>query len=213
MSLKARNWSFLVYPDSAPIGWVKILEESGLPFAISPLHDSDLWDEIDELHNPEHKCGEPKKAHYHVLTYFDGPTSYNNVLNNLAKPVGANVVKKVDSLKGMYEYHIHKNNKEKFQYDDRLRILLNGFDTEKVNELTATQVHVIIRSLIDFIIDNDITEYSDLIICLHNSDLIQMEQVATTHTIFLNTFISSRRNQIKEAIKNKCESTLSIIEK
>ena len=38
---KARHFTFLIYPESAPEGWVSKLEAIGLPMAISPLHDQD----------------------------------------------------------------------------------------------------------------------------------------------------------------------------
>ena len=64
-NVKKRNWTFLVYPESAPADWVSKLQATGLPVAISPLHDKDI--------NPD---GELKKAHYHVIVCYSGPT-YN----------------------------------------------------------------------------------------------------------------------------------------
>ena len=60
MSLKGRNWAFVMYPESMPDNWYDLLQATGLPFAISPLHDKDL--------NPD---GSQKKAHYHVMTYSE----------------------------------------------------------------------------------------------------------------------------------------------
>ena len=39
---KNRNWTFLIYPESAPNDWFEILQNTGLPFAVSPLHDKDF---------------------------------------------------------------------------------------------------------------------------------------------------------------------------
>ncbi|MGL5934083.1 MAG: Rep family protein, partial [Cetobacterium sp.] len=50
---RTRNWSFIVYPDSAPKNWVEIIQEERVPFVVSPIHDSD----VNEL------TGELKKAH------------------------------------------------------------------------------------------------------------------------------------------------------
>ena len=41
-NVKKRNWTFLVYPESAPADWVSKLQATGLPVAISPLHDKDI---------------------------------------------------------------------------------------------------------------------------------------------------------------------------
>ena len=216
MATKSSRWMFCVYLDSAPINWRTILEETGLPFAISPLHDKDLelCQTDEDFNKPDlvEKGGEMyyyKKAHYHVLTYYDGPTTYKNVLDNLCKPLNATIPKKVESLKGMYEYHIHKNNPEKYQYDDRLREFINGFDKDKVDELTATQIKALKRELTEFIINNDIIEYSDLIEVLHSSNMINLEDVANSHTMYLNTFITSRRNKKKDSTS---ENQLPIID-
>lgn len=57
-----RNWTLIVYPESAPENWKSILSnELKLIFAISPLHDQDI--------NPD---GSLKKAHWHVLICFVG---------------------------------------------------------------------------------------------------------------------------------------------
>ena len=62
--LKKRNWGAVVYPESAPEDWEEILKLKGISWARSPLHDSDI--------NP---TGEPKKAHYHIIISFPGPTT------------------------------------------------------------------------------------------------------------------------------------------
>ena len=53
-NIKKRNWAFVCYPESLPDNWQDILIESGIPFAISPLHDRDM-----NADNTE------KKPHYH----------------------------------------------------------------------------------------------------------------------------------------------------
>ena len=36
MSIKGRNWAFVVYPESLPANWEEIITETGLPMAFSP---------------------------------------------------------------------------------------------------------------------------------------------------------------------------------
>ena len=67
-NVKKRNWAFTAWPDSLPQDWKERLEQTGLPVAISPIHDKDV--------NPD---GTPKKAHYHVMLFYSGTTSYNVV--------------------------------------------------------------------------------------------------------------------------------------
>lgn len=180
---KCRNWAFAMYPESMPENWREIIQESGLACAVSPLHDKDV--------NPD---GEQKKAHYHVIVCFDGPTTYNNVLE-FTKKLNATIPIDLQSIKGMYRYHIHLDNPEKYQYDDRDRTFFNGFDISSVNELTKTEVNKYKRDILVFIEDNNIIEYADLLNVLIQNELFSMLDVATSHTILFNTFITSRRNK------------------
>lgn len=182
---KGRYWGFVGYPESLPENWRDLITESGLQCAISPLHDKDL-----------NATGEEKKPHYHFIVVYDGPTTKNNV-EEFCKKLNATIPIKLESIRGMYRYHLHLDNPEKYQYDDRDRILLNGFDTNSVNELTKTEVNKLKKEIIIFINDNDIVEYADLITILIENDYTQLIDVATSHTILFNTFITSRRNRTK----------------
>lgn len=185
--IKSRYWACVGYPESLPIDWLEQLRETGLRIAISPLHDKDL--------NP---TGDVKKSHYHIIFWYDGPTTYEAV-NSLCERFNMTIPIKLESIRGMYRYHIHQDNPEKYQYDDRDRILLNGFDSNSINELTKTEVNKIKKDLINFIIDNDIIEYSDLLDILLKNDMGNMFDVASSHTFLFHTFISSRRNKKKSS--------------
>lgn len=183
---KARYWASVGYPESLPVDFIEKLRETGLQVAISPLHDKDL--------NP---TGEEKKPHYHFIFSYEGPTTYNNV-KSLCEQFNMTIPIKLESIRGMYRYHIHLDNPEKFQYDDRDRTLINGFDSNSVNELTKTEVNKFKKEILNFIVDNDILEYCDLITTLLDNDMAQMVDVASSHTLLFNTFICSRRNKLKD---------------
>lgn len=189
---KGRAWAFVMYPESMPQNYYELLEQTGLPFALSPLHDKDL--------DP---TGEPKKSHYHVICYYDNTTTKKNVKENVCDLVNGTVPIKLESMRGMYRYHLHLDNPDKHQYDDRDRTFINCFEVAKVAELTSTEVSKLIKELQCLICDNDITEYSDLMDLLLHDDLINMYDVAQKHTIFINTYITSRRHKFatKEKIK------------
>jgi len=183
---KGRIWASVGYPESLPTDWLDKLQETGLQIAISPLHDKDL--------NPDN---EEKKPHYHIIFNYEGPTTFKHV-KDLCDSLNMTIPIKLESLRGMYRYHLHLDNPEKYQYDDRDRILLNGFDVSQVNELTKIEVDKLKREIQQFIVDNNILEYSDLLIFLSENDLLQMWSVASSHTIFFNTFITSIRHKLKQ---------------
>lgn len=201
MSLKGRNWAFVVYPESLPSNWEEVITETGLPMAFSPLHDKDL--------NP---TGEPKKPHYHVICYYENPTTSRAVKEYVTDKLNGTIPIKLESMVGMYRYHLHLDNPEKFQYDDRERKFFNGFDVNKVDSLTYTEIGKILQNIQSFIITNKILEYSDLLDILLDNELFQMWDVARNHTLLLNTYITSRRYKTKQEQLKKEDSQLPIID-
>lgn len=187
MSLKGRNWAFVVYPESLPSNWEEIISETGLPMAFSPLHDQDV--------NPN---GEKKKPHYHVICYYENATTSKAVKENVCDKLNGTIPIKLESMVGMYRYHLHLDNPEKFQYDDRERRFFNGFDVNKVDSLTYTEISKLLINIQEFIRKEHIIEYSDLLDILLDNELFQMLDVARNHTLLLNTYINSRRYKTKQ---------------
>ena len=183
---KNRNWTFLVYPDSAPADWFNQLQETGLPFAVSPLHDKD--------NNP---TGEQKKPHFHVLVCFPGPTTFLQV-SKLCSSLNSPIPKKVLSIIGIYRYFTHKDNPEKYQYNEEEIKVANGFDIKEYNALTTSQTLLIMKTIQKLIQDKKIYEYSDLMDLLLKEDTVDFYQIASSHTLFFDRYLSSRRNKKKE---------------
>lgn len=185
-NVKKRNWAFVLYPESAPENWLEQLRETGLHCAISPLHDRDT-----------NADGTPKKAHYHVILCYAGPTSYN-VVKKLTEHLRQPIPQPLEAVRGYYRYLTHEDNPEKAQYAKRDIKLLNGFDIREFVELTKTEVFKIKRDLIEFVMQNDIMEYSDLLeILLAGGDsMADWLDVASSNTIFLVSYIKSRKFRV-----------------
>lgn len=186
--IKKRNWGFVLYPESSPIDWVDILKIKGLAFAISPLHDKDI--------NP---TGESKKPHYHVILCFSNPTTFSNVksiTDELSQPIPI----PLESVRGYYRYFIHKDNPEKYQYNETEIKCYNGFDPCDI--LNNFEVYQFLKEIQLIILENNIDEYSELMDYLMENDLMELWNVASSHTLFLNTYITSKRHKI-EKLKQK----------
>ena len=188
--ITGRSWAFVMYPESMPENWKEIINELGLPMAISPLHDKDI--------NP---TGEVKKSHYHVICYYENSTTYNNVKTNVCDRLNATIPQKLESIRGMYRYHIHLDNPEKYQYDDRDRQFFNGFDIDLVNKLTRTETLKLLLEVYNFCDKNKISEYSDLVRQLKKIDDINMLDVITFNTLPIKTFLESKRYKLKSLDK------------
>ena len=178
---KKRNWTFVLYPESAPKDWLEQLKLSGLMAAISPLHDKDL--------NP---TGEPKKAHHHVLLVYSGPTTYNAV-SKFTASLNSTVPQALESVRGMYRYFSHKDNPEKYQYDEGEIVTVNGFNIADLVELTKSEVNEIKRNVLQLIREVGICEYAGLVDFLVDNELWAEYDVAINNTLFFNTYITSRR--------------------
>lgn len=182
--IKKRNWTFVCYPESLPSDWVDIIERSGIPCAFSPLHDKDI----------NEATKEPKKPHFHVILCYDGPTTYSAV-KAFTDSLNATIPQPIESLKGVYRYLTHKDNPEKAQYSENDIVCCNGFNARDFIELTKSEVLTIKKEILELIRSAEIYEYSDLINTLLDSDMTDHLDVASSHTILFNTYISSRRNK------------------
>lgn len=184
-AIKKRNWTFVLYPESAPSDWQEKIKISGLMAAVSPLHDKDT--------NP---TGEAKKAHYHILLVYSGPTTYNAVAKFTAS-LNATVPQALESVRGMYRYFTHRDNPEKYQYQESEILSLNGFNICDLVEMTKSEVNELKAKILRLINDVGITEYAGLVDFLIDNGLTAEYDVAINNTFFFNTYLCSKRNAEK----------------
>ena len=59
---RARNWSLVVYPESAPENWRDILDDYHIPWVESPLHDKDV--------NPDGEIKKSALAYWFVFFFW-----------------------------------------------------------------------------------------------------------------------------------------------
>lgn len=149
---RGRNWVFVIYPgDSLPEGEpFKTLDEEKVPYFLSPVHDKDM--NADETQ---------KKPHQHLIVMFEGNKSEAQ-MNALAEKFGCPRPKMVQNLRSMARYLCHLDNPEKAQYLVEDVKQGYGADYSKIINLTEN-VYIVIAEMMDFIADNDIRYYSDLL--------------------------------------------------
>nr|CRY93671.1 hypothetical protein [uncultured prokaryote] len=181
-NVKKRHWAMVLYPESAPQDWREQLKKAGIKCAISPLHDKDV--------NPD---GEPKKAHYHVIMSYEGPTTYNNV-KRLTDSLSQPIPQPLEQVRGYYRYLTHEDNPEKYQYEKKDIETLNGFAIQDFVEMTKSEVGKRTREILQLIRDNGITEYSILMDILMDAGEGMSEhfEVARTNTLFFKAYLTSQ---------------------
>lgn len=181
-NVKKRNWAFVGYPESLPGDWFESLTQLGIKGAVSPLHEFDV--EADG-------SGQLKKPHYHIILVYNGPTSYNVVKSvtdrlNCPRPIP------LEGVKGYYRYFTHKDNPEKYQYDDKDIRCFGDFDIADYGDRTASEIRRLKNSCIDFIDSHDILEYYILLKELRSADLVDELDIANTYTFYFVQVLQSR---------------------
>lgn len=184
---RTRNWVFIVYPESAPEDWLEILDQMNVEMCISPLHDKDINGD-----------GSPKKPHYHVLACFESNKSYNQV-KEITDLLNAPIPQKAKSVKGSARYWVHMDNPEKAQYNIKDIKALSGFDLTEALKPSSADRYSIIKDMIEYIQDNQITEFEDILIYSMNNKFDTWFPLLCDNSAFIiSKVVDSKRNRLRE---------------
>jgi hypothetical protein len=171
-----RQWTIIVYPDSAPADWRDRL--NGLQWVESPLHDRDV--------NPD---GTPKKPHWHTMIFNAGKISYNQA-KEIADMINGASPEYVKNVTGMIRYFAHIDNPEKAQYD-KSDIIGHGVDVSKYLD-SEDDIDKLEQEIEIYCEENHISEYSQLIKLSRQFD--GWHKCVSTHTIHFKAFVTSLRH-------------------
>lgn len=182
-SNRARHFTFIVYPESAPANWREIIDGNHVSWAASPLHDKDV--------DPD---GSPKKPHWHVMVSFESLKTLEQS-NEISRSVNATVSKFVQSPRAMVRYFAHMDNADKAQYDKRDIECHGGFDLEDMLKTSNQTKYDALKEMIQYCIDADVTEYEDLLVYAMNNEPAWFEALADSCTYTMSAFLKSRRHR------------------
>ena len=179
-----RNWTFILYPESAPNNWYEILEQKMLNFAVSPLHDRDILD---------NGTGEVKKEHYHILLCFKGNKSFEKI-KEITEELNCPIPQPVANFQGMIRYFVHRDNADKAQYNIE-DIRVHG-DIDIVSPFqTAIGRYEAISDMLVYIVENDIKEFSTLLLHARVKNQEWFRLLCDNSSYVISQFIKSRRHQ------------------
>ena len=147
---RKRNWSFILYPESAPSQWRTIIANYHVPTIISPLHDKDK------------ENGKVKKAHYHIVMLFPSKKRYTQ-MKHITDVLSAPIPKSVVSIQGLIRYFAHLDNPEKAQYDPQKIEGICGADPAYYLASTKADQRQLLKEISTYIINNHITSLSYLV--------------------------------------------------
>lgn len=124
---KDRKFVLVLYPeDPAHVAAMEKLKGGGYDF-LAILHDSDVWESDGE----NHKKGDLKKPHWHIVLRFSPNALWNtSVANDLG--IEPNYLEKCRNLNKALLYLVHKEHLDKFQYD-----LENVFGSQSLKQVLS----------------------------------------------------------------------------
>lgn len=188
---RTRYYTFIVYPESAPQDWREKLDGYHLQWAASPIHDQDT-----------NADGSPKKPHYHVMLAFDSLKTWEQA-NEIAACTKGTVTQPLQgSPRSMIRYFVHMDNPDKAQYNwDEIEVH-GGMDIADYKRTSTASDMDQLKQIIQYVIDNDVLEYEDLVIYAMYNEPDWFESLALRSTYFVNAFIKSRRGR-REREANK----------
>lgn len=177
--LRTRNWATVVYPDSAPDGWLSRLEESCVAAFVSPLHNRDM------------ENGVAKKEHFHVLVMYDNPVMPEQ-FDELRERIGGVGHLKVESLRGQARYLCHMDSPDKAQYNSAEVIQLGGVDYLQACSSGSDRKKAI-KEMMDYCDETGTYSYAELMqyAATHNAEWF--EALVTHSTYVMVTYLKARR--------------------
>lgn len=182
---RSRCWCFLLYPESLPGNWVRILEELCVPIAISPLHDKDVYFEDTD----DNKKGELKKPHYHGVMCFDGKKSFSQV-SSLLEPLNCPIPQVCSNYSACVRYFIHYDNPQKAQYRRDDIIGFSGINIDKAFLPNGSEEYaMILNNIYRVIRENEIKSFDMLVDCIvdYNPDWLP---VVAKYSYFLTSYLN-----------------------
>lgn len=183
---RSRNWTFVLYPESAPEDWREILDAEHIKWVESPIHDKD-----------QNADGTAKKPHWHILLLFDGNKAFTQI-QKITDKLNAPLPQVAASTKALVRYMAHLDNPEKVQYDRSAIIGHGGADVALYLKVSASTRYELIAEMVEYIRENEVHEFIDFMgICMdeHRDDWFPL--VCDSSAVIIDMVIKSNRHRPK----------------
>lgn len=113
--------------------------------------------------------------------------------------LGGPIPQRIENVKGMIRYFVHLDNPEKHQYSKNDLVVHCGADVSKYFTSTGGERLKILSEIQEWIVESGCSEFSDLADYAANERFDDWyEVVSTQSTLFLNTYIRSKRHIKKD---------------
>lgn len=173
---KARNFDFIIYPESIPENWEEQLSKLSIPMAVSPLHDLDVSERKYENMSPDDQAIIDaggvvyKKPHYHVLYVAKNPVTTESVRKKIKRVLGDSSVSHIEiteSIEYYFQYLTHESKdairKKKHVYNRQDIKYISDFDIDRYVSLDESQKKELKNLLLDIIRKNHLVNVVHLL--------------------------------------------------
>ena len=179
---RTRNWTILVYPDSAPENWREVIAALHVPAYVSPLHDKDVSAD-----------GTPKKPHYHVILCFRGKKSVAQVQAISDQLSGVRVDWDhcaVGDLSGAVRYTVHFDDANKAQYNVGDIEVYGGADV-MAHFTGSADVDDAVGEMMDWLNEQGVTSFAALARYARRYRADWFRVLTSKRTVFLSMYCKS----------------------
>lgn len=183
---RTRNYATVVYPESAPNDWIRLLQEQCVPALISPLHDKDLSNDGITF----------KKKHYHVILAFDGPKTREQA-QEVFSVIGGVGIEPIKCLRAYARYlcHLDTDTPNKARYNVEDVISCSGADYQTIINL-ATDKYSAIGEMIEFCLQNGVVSYAQLLLFAKENRQDWFRVLCDNGTVTMVQFLKSHHWEI-----------------
>jgi len=176
---RTRNYTTVVYPDSAPENWQNLLDDLHISAFVSPLHDKDV-----------NLGGEIKKPHWHVVIMFDSVKTVKQA-RNVFDVIGGIGCEAIESLRGVVRYLCHLDNPEKVRYRSEDVKCFGGANYISACSLVRDK-NRIIREMMDFCEENKIVSFYCLLKYCKSENQEWFDSLCDNSTFVVKEYLKSK---------------------
>ena len=189
---RTRNWTIVLYPESAPDNWRTLIDDLHIEWVESPLHDKDV-----------NANGEPKKAHWHLLLMFGGVKSYEQV-KEVTDSLNAPRPERCHNARSMVRYMVHLDNPDKAQYSQGDIKAYGGVDLAELLRPSSSERYTLIGDMIAYIRNNNVIEFQDLMdYALANEFDTWFPLLCDNSAFVIGQYIKSQRHRLQPLSNNE----------
>lgn len=208
-TVRSNTWACVIYPgESAPVNYLDIIQGFMLPVLVSPVHDPDKDNMIFDPDSGE--LVETRKKHQHIMLYFSGLKSLNQVQQYTDKLFGTRPFV-VHSAEAMIRYFVHWDDPDKQQFYDKDKeektaaigklLSFNGFEFRSAFS-TYTNEDMIYNFLEDLITENKLANIIDLLSYLKDHKMQYELKFVRTHTMYIRSLLDGMYHKLTKDMKS-----------